>query len=238
MARPNYHYQSIPKDFISKNLNEDRIRCEDNFVAIADGAGGTGIYCGEWADFLLQNLPKKPIKKYADFYKWYLELQEPFLEVFDPKAAIDGHIKRRFSEEGSSSTLAVVWKLKDKYYWLCYGDSSLFFIKGDTYKSFPFQDSTAFENSTHLLNLLQVPIEAHLKIGTIDAKDRTVILATDALSKYIFKELETNKAINEIANTFYNILDTEHKFIDHLKQQNNLDEDDYSIICWQPNPFL
>jgi hypothetical protein len=234
----NYLHQSVPKDFTTKSQNEDRIRCAANFVAIADGAGGTGVFCGEWADFLLQNLPEKPIKKFTDFYNWYIELQEPFLREFDPKAAIDGHIYRRFIEEGSSSTLAVVWKVENKYHWLYYGDSSLFFIKGNKYKSFPFKDSAAFAGSTHLLNLLQYPIKENLKMGSIDAENRIVVMATDALSKHIFKELENKKPINKIVDKFFEILDSEPQFINYLKQQTNLDEDDYSLITWWPNQFL
>ena len=35
--------------------NEDRIWVEHSHIwALADGAGGTGILCGEWAEFLLK----------------------------------------------------------------------------------------------------------------------------------------------------------------------------------------
>ena len=42
--------------------NEDRIWVEHPYVlALVDGAGGTGILCGEWAEFLLKYLPDTPI---------------------------------------------------------------------------------------------------------------------------------------------------------------------------------
>lgn len=232
------HYQSIPKDFISKNLNEDRIRCEDNFVAIADGAGGTGIYCGEWAEFLLVNLPNHPITNYASFEKWFTELQEPFLEKHEQSLVNDGHKKRRFYEEGSSSTLAVVWQIENEIHWLSYGDSQIFFLDESSYKSYPYTNFNEFEATTDLLNWKHLPKESALFLGKMDIDYTKVILATDTIAKHIFMLLESNSQTDAIFQRIQGFLKNVHNSIAYIKALPDLEEDDYSIITWQPKPFL
>lgn len=229
-------YQTIPKDFINQAVNEDRVRCENNFIAIADGAGGTGMYCGEWAEFLLGNLPNVPITNFEDFKIWFIDLQEPFLAKYEPNDTIDGHIKRRFYEEGSSATLAVVWQLENEYHWLCYGDSQIFFFGQKGFQSYPFKTSAEFEGATQLLNWMNLPDKTAFLTGIISIADCKVILATDTIAKHIFTLLENNTD-QPVFKKLQKILKTSKKTISYIKAQPEIGEDDYSIITWQPNPF-
>jgi hypothetical protein len=228
-------FQTIPKDFINQAVNEDRIRCENNFIAIADGAGGTGMYCGEWAEFLLSNLPNEPITNFEDFKNWFIELQEPFLAKHEPYGNIDGHIKRRFYEEGSSATLAVVWQVENEYHWLCYGDSQIFFFYQNNMKAFPFKSSAEFETATQLLNWMNLPDEIAFLTGAIPIADCKIILATDTIAKHIFTLLENNTDQQSVFKKIQKILKTSTKTISYIKAQPQIGEDDYSIISWQPN---
>jgi hypothetical protein len=205
-------------------------------VAVADGAGGTGIYCGEWANFLLDNLPIEPITTYEAFLDWFGNIIDPFLAEYEPNETIDGHIRRRFYEEGSSCTLAVVWHLENKYHWLTYGDSHIFFLKDKTYSSHPYQSSSEFEGTTHLLNWMQAPNQATLLFGEEDAINSNIILATDAMSKHIFLNLEQKIDSDIIFTKFQDILMNERNFIDYIKTQTDIEKDDYSLITWTQKP--
>jgi serine/threonine protein phosphatase PrpC len=230
-------YQSIPKDFVSLNLNEDRVRFADNFISISDGAGGTGIYCGEWASILLENLPDEPIKSYEEFIEWFKELPDQFLFKHEPSDNIDGHIRRRFYEEGSSATLTVVWEFENEYYWLCIGDSNIFFIEANSYNSYPFKNSNDFKSVTNLLNWKVLPNSDVISFGKKDIGNKEIIIATDAISHHIFSQIESGISIDTILNSLKEIINNRDEFVDYIKTQKDISEDDYSILTWKKNPF-
>lgn len=65
--------------------NEDRILVNHSHVwALADGAGGTGILCGEWAEFLLKHLPDAPIHTFEEFITWLEPQTEAFVQQYEP----------------------------------------------------------------------------------------------------------------------------------------------------------
>ena len=79
--------QTISKTHNSQSPlpNEDRIWVEHSHIwALADGAGGTGILCGEWAEFLLKHLPNTPIHTFEEFITWLEPQTEAFVQQYEP----------------------------------------------------------------------------------------------------------------------------------------------------------
>lgn len=60
--------------------NEDRVWVEHPHVWAL--AGGIGILCGEWAEFLLKNLPDDPIHTFEEFITWLEPLTEVFVQQY------------------------------------------------------------------------------------------------------------------------------------------------------------
>lgn len=60
---------------ISEDENEDAmndVESEINFkIAISDGAGAAGIYCKDWANFLVENQPVIPFKSKDNTLEWF-----------------------------------------------------------------------------------------------------------------------------------------------------------------------
>jgi hypothetical protein len=232
----NVRSQSVPKDFVSVNHNEDRFLVAENFIALADGAGGTGILCGEWAEFLLSKLPDEPISCFEDFKFWLEQHVDDFLEEYEPKISHDSYKMRRFYEEGSASTLAVVWQKGNKYHWLTYGDSHVFIVNKTNVKTYPYKKAEDFERGTHLLNWTNQPTELGFKQGSF-SKTSCIILATDAISKHIFEKYidqNTSKKWLPIEDLFRH-LETKQSFIDCIKAETSIAEDDYSMIIAKPS---
>ena len=51
-------------------VNEDAAIAKENVVAVSDGAGGGGVFAECWSQYLVNNLPDKPITNYESFDKW------------------------------------------------------------------------------------------------------------------------------------------------------------------------
>lgn len=223
------HYFSIPKDFETQALNEDRIFVTDQYLALADGAGGTGIYCGEWAQFLLESLPATPIENFEAFQNWFIDLQEPYLAKIEPIAQTDAYKTKRFYTEGSAATLVVVWLDNETFHWLCYGDSQVFFIN-DTVKSYPFQTSHDFGGATYLLNCFQLPNEQVVQFGKTTSKNTELLITSDAIGKYLMQQMEQNINLNEIILNMRLLEETDTLTRQYLKSITDLETDDYSLI--------
>ncbi len=227
--------QSVSKEFDNSNLNEDQLRLSENFIALADGAGGTGILCGEWAEFLLNKIPEQPIKTFENFKDWLEQNIDCFLETFEPIVSKDNFKMRRFYEEGSASTLAVVWQKGNKFHWITYGDSHVFILNKNRLQTFPHKSAADFERGTYLLNWTYQPNEAGFNHGTC-SKTCSFLLATDAISKHIFeKYIDPNGKSEPIPlDELFEVLDTEQSFITYIKSEPTIPSDDYTMIVAIP----
>ncbi len=228
-------HQTISKDFENSNLNEDRVRIAESFVALADGAGGTGILCGEWAEFLLNKIPEQPIMAFEDFKAWFEQNIDDFLEKYEPFVTQDSYKMRRFYEEGSASTLVVVWQKGNKFYWITYGDSHIFVLNKNRIRTFPHKSAADFERGTYLLNWTNQPNEAGFNHGYC-SKTSSFVLATDAISKHIFEKYidPTEKTEAMPLDELFGVLDTEQSFISYIKSEPTIATDDYSMIVAKP----
>jgi hypothetical protein len=180
--------QSIPKP--NETVSEDRFRVEENLLAVADGAGGTGIFAGEWAAYLLENLPDAPFVTPKDVDTWLEGIWEVFYNQYESQCA-NGDIRSKFLEEGSFATLATVWlsKAKSGYqaHYRIFGDSVVLLFhpqNGLEFCSHP--DLRIFAESPDLLNWKEAPRLDALMLGNFPiATNSILLLCSDALEQYL-----------------------------------------------------
>jgi hypothetical protein len=97
---------SIPKALQTKSEDAFIVR-EDGLLAVADGAGGVGIFAAEWAKYLLDSLPEMPFADADAFVLWTNSIWETFYQRIDNQE-IAMEVKSKFMEEGSLATLVVL----------------------------------------------------------------------------------------------------------------------------------
>ncbi len=191
--------QSCPKP--GEVINEDHYRI-DGLLAVADGAGGAGIFSGEWSEYLLKNLPEQPIQDQNGLSEWLERIWELFFEEHE-KLNLEADIRNKFLNEGSLSTLSAVWTVQKEddsvsLHWLSYGDSVILIIdpeKGIIENS--ISDMRVFAEPPNLLNWNTEPIKgAMIHANTSVMKGMSVLLCTDALGQYL---LLTNALAGESA---------------------------------------
>lgn len=216
--------------------NEDRISlAQPNTWAVADGAGGTGILCGEWAEFLLKHLPKAFISNWEEFITWLEPLTEAFVQEYEPLMQKDTFQLKRFYQEGSASTLALVWQVDDVFHWLTFGDSHVFFYADNHLESYPFQSAEELSGGTHLLNCSIFPNELGFRSGSFEGKYTACLLATDAISKYILQQYQTHpEDFDILLDTLTQSLESQESFWQYIQNNPRIEEDDYSLIIIRP----
>jgi hypothetical protein len=220
-------------DFYSKineDENEDAIRIFENskfnLFAMSDGAGGAGIYCKEWANYIVNNQPEFPILTNEEANKWFQKISKSFYELIKPTVNYDNiFIGERFDSEGSYATLLYVWvsKTEKKYFISGIGDTTLFYFKktNDNYTISliePISKQLSLEDNPELLNW-QKALEYSLLSKSVDYENGdTIIICTDSLSRRIIYQLllinqfETELCLNENINKTYR-----RDFLEHLK---------------------
>ncbi len=169
--------------------NEDRFRLE-NPIAVSDGAGGAGLFTGEWAEYLCNHLPVEPISTFELFTGWINSIWEPFCNNHQPVAESRG-IGAKFLSDGSWATLVSVWLPESNdlpFRWLAYGDSTIFVFDLEA-KNLDFcsvRDINLYNESPFLINWKEDPLPAGFSCGEfILNKNQIILLASDAMSQYI-----------------------------------------------------
>ncbi len=169
--------------------NEDRFRLE-NPIAVSDGAGGAGLFTGEWAEYLCDHLPDDSISTFEEFSGWINSIWEPFCNKYQ-KVAEERGIGAKFLSDGSWATLVAVWLpdfINQKLRWLAYGDSALF-IFNPAEKTMAFcsvTDVNLFNESPYLINWKEDPSPVGFSNGEfILNNNQILLLASDAMSQYI-----------------------------------------------------
>jgi hypothetical protein len=215
---------------INEDENEDAIGISENsnfhLFAMSDGAGGAGIYCKEWANFIVNNQPEFPILSDEEANNWFQNISQSFYEFIKPKVNYDNiFIGERFDNEGSYATLLYVWlsKTDKKYFLTGIGDTTLFFFKkkNEDYSVsliYPINKQSSLNDNPDLINW-QRPLEYSLLSKSVDYEPGdTIIICTDSLSRRITYQLllinqsETEQCLNENINKTYR-----RDFLEHLK---------------------
>jgi hypothetical protein len=172
--------------------NEDAYHISPNrFAVVADGAGGAGIYTGEWARYLTDHLPTTAITDYEGLKLFIKENWQSFKETQISRIEKQEFVSK-FLREGSWATLAAVWlpALEDAEpiaNWMAYGDSAVLHYRPATGKleGFP-EDLKSFEEAPFLVNWKSPPDPAGFKCGTFTLEsDSILILCSDALAQHI-----------------------------------------------------
>lgn len=166
--------------------NDDAIRLEgEGLAAVADGAGGAGIFTGEWARFLVQNLLLNPVQNAGMLTAFIKSLWEEFRntqleQITRPEA------RSKFLREGSWATLAAVWLSENKpAHWIAFGDSAVLHYRKNTGELTGYPDNLqVFERAPHLINWKGPPDPAGFNTGTFHLEsDSVLILCSDAFAQ-------------------------------------------------------
>lgn len=209
--------------------NEDAIRVEilqgglNKLVALSDGAGGVGIYCKQWAEFIVNKAPTR-IPNYG-LDSWFLEISKEFYKNYQNYDFPDIETKEKFISSGSYATMLFLWIDYDnkvlKY--IGVGDTSVFLLRNDantkSYRLeliYPIDSNEYIDQNPKLLNWRKS--SSFREIREINLETGDIILAgTDSISRWVLENLlilnqnETLKKLNP--NFKINNWDLEkHKF--------------------------
>lgn len=185
---------SVPK--LNDNLpNEDSFRKSENLIAVSDGAGGCGLFAGEWSEYLLRHIPRKrAITSFQEFDSWVDGIWEEFYDRYELVAkAGDGIFLNKFYNEGSCATVAAVWRVSaDRCRWLAYGDSVAFkYDVKSRILEHSFTRLADFSRPPMLVSCKDPLIEDGLRLGDFKIDDDSVVfVASDALSHYVLMMYE------------------------------------------------
>ena len=171
-------------------VNEDAAITRENVIVVSDGAGGGGVFAERWSQYLVSNLPDKPITNYESFDKWIDGIWEPFYNDCENEAKIIGGLfLNKFYDEGSFATLVAVWKNGD---WISYGDSVAFcFNKKTGELQHSFTRLSDFNNPPYLINCKDPLNEKGFRNGQFELNDDSIVFAaSDTLAHYILMMYE------------------------------------------------
>lgn len=196
-----YTSVSIPKPGQGQ-INEDSALAEEGLIAVADGAGGGGVYADRWSAYLLQCLPREPITSFEALDNWIGGIWEAFYAEYEQVAkAAGGMVLNKFYDEGSFSTLAAAWVQADGCRWTSYGDSVVFHYRRDTdILEHSFTRLSDFNKPPWLISLQDDLHQEGFRCGAFTlAEDSIVFCTSDALAHYVLMlyELTHREAFEE-----------------------------------------
>ena len=171
-------------------VNEDAAKATRNWIAVADGAGGGGIFADLWSKYLIEHLPDEPIRDYQAFDSWIDGIWEPFYNECEKQAKDEGGmLLNKFYDEGSFATLVAVWK---SGLWMSYGDSVAFCYNRKTKElQHSFTRLADFNNPPYLINCKDPLNEKGFRKGKFNIDEDSVVFATsDTLAHYIIMMYE------------------------------------------------
>lgn len=165
---------------------------------VCDGAGGSGVFCKEWAKHIAENIPVNPIEFESNYKNWFREISERFYDDVLSKADLsDLILNKKVHRDGSNSTMSALWvnKRKNEIYFSNVGDSCIFYFEKNENKIIPkfITPYNAFNEieppSPTLLNWNE-PITDNIDFGCEEIKNNFIILiASDSLSRWIIQAL-------------------------------------------------
>lgn len=186
---------------ISEDENEDAmndVESEINFkIAISDGAGAAGIYCKDWANFLVENQPVIPFKSKDNTLEWFLRISKQFYDnnytKIDKK---DPFILEKFNAEGSYATLFYLWfdNKSKKLNYSGIGDTTLFVFKNINKEYVPvlitpINEQKSLDDFPKLVNWNK-SLNYDLTSKEIELMpEDIIILSTDSISRWLIYNL-------------------------------------------------
>ncbi|RAR73854.1 hypothetical protein [Flavobacterium aciduliphilum] len=188
-------------DKVSEEENEDAVlykESKEGFkLAVSDGAGGAGIYCKTWADFLVNCQPEIPFENESIIQDWFLQNSKKFYKTnIDLINNSDPFIIEKFIKDGSYATLLYVW-WNSKTKLLSYtgiGDTTMFIFrkKNNDYIPIlitPIDKQKTLDDFPKLLNWNK-KLNYDLSRSEIELKsDDILIISTDSIARWIIYHL-------------------------------------------------
>jgi hypothetical protein len=178
------------EDFINKIISPDNSMFS---WVLCDGAGGVGVFCKEWAEFLARSIPNNPSEFGVDSRKWFENTAKNFHEEIILKSDLsDLILNRKVYQDGSYSTLTACWfdKIANEFFYTSVGDSCVFFFE-ETEKgkmlSFlsSINDQEEIDSYPNLLNWND-ELKNELPFNSFEIlKSFSCVLASDSLAKWI-----------------------------------------------------
>ena len=163
-------------------------------IAISDGAGGVGIYCKEWANYLVNHSPNFLFSE-EKINEWFMEISQNFFHHQINNINIDNSVKDKFITTGSFATSLYLWidYNKKTLYYTGVGDSTVFILRKsiDDYETiliYPIDKNEFLDQNPLLLNWrIKNKID---KINSIQIQNGDIVIAaTDAISRWILLNL-------------------------------------------------
>lgn len=187
-----YSCVSIPKPGQGQT-NEDSALATDGRIAVADGAGGGGVYAERWSAYLLQCLPQEPFTAFEHLDNWVGNIWEDFYNEYEQVAKeAGGMVLSKFYDEGSFSTLAAAWIDGNVCRWASYGDSVLFHYRRETdILEHSFTRLSDFNAPPWLISLNDDLHPEGFRCGEFTMADDSLVFCTsDALAHYVLMMYE------------------------------------------------
>lgn len=179
-------------------INEDAAIARGNLIAIADGAGGGGLFAERWSAYLLNNLPDIPIRNVEELDAWIGDIWEPYYNQCEEDAKhLGGMSLDKFYDEGSFATLVAAWMSSaNECQWISFGDSVAFHYNRLTKQlEHSFTSLADFDNPPYLINCKDELLKEGFKNGTFHIDGGSIVFVTsDALAHYIMMMYEIANA--------------------------------------------
>ena len=197
VVKPENDYFHVSQGVVWR-ANEDRFRILDgtkaSMAAIADGAGSSGLFCGKWAEALVNALPPSPIRDLGGLDHWVEGFSLDFRAEQAARMGREPAKLGKFIREGSCSTLAACWLTERAgrvwMDWLGYGDSPIlvFDRTGEDIRlthAFP-ATLAAMARDPHLLNWKDIPVVAGFGCGSLKLPHHaSIVVASDGVGQYV-----------------------------------------------------
>ncbi len=243
---------TTPKAGLEDFQNEDAVAADPIgpdalLVRVADGAS-TGVFSREWSEHLCRNFEAGWVQSAQNFENGLENLRESFKPDITRPSAL-----RKFLMEGSYATFltALVQKTDAtanaalQLTLFAVGDVSLFVFNraGEPMFTFPYKAMQDFNNVPNLIrSKAALQAKTPYKIAQAEirtASDDLIVMATDALSEYLFKTIPSGKHPNKLLKMLQCKDDIAFKeVIDTFRNADGMKNDDVAVCFLTARPDL
>lgn len=196
---------------------------------LCDGAGGSGVFSKEWAEYLAKSIPLKSEEfEIENVYTFNKICKSFYEEVLDKQDLSDLFLNKKLHRDGSYSTLSICWidELSKEITISSIGDSCCFYFEKELEGGFKLKKLTSineqdsFFSQPHLVNWNHTTPPKFLKEKFMLSGSFVVIMASDSLAKWIIS------CIYILQNDFFNEKNFNTLFLkslEDLRFKNTLD---------------
>jgi serine/threonine protein phosphatase PrpC len=184
------------EDFVFKDKESKR-------VIVCDGAGGTGLLAGEWANYIAKNIPLQPIRTVKDLDSWIEGIWESFYNQNIAKLTDPFHLAK-FEKEGSASTFAAVWIMENQTVEVAtYGDAMSFLWNKEQMDLQPIGSIQKLDDFDTFPFLVNWQTSNHNPDGFFHGtynlqKGNVLLLASDGVASHIWASYEAFRNTTEV----------------------------------------